>query len=96
MATAAKMEIVLKFSEFPETETVENGWQYFELDSEGIIVSITVKPKAFKKLTQASENFPSWIAAVAGKMGEKTENGFRLENPNIQVFEKKQKPEKTA
>ena len=41
MATEAKMEVVLKFSEFPEAETVENGWQYFELDSEGIIISIT-------------------------------------------------------
>ena len=96
MVTEAKMEVVLKFSEFPEAETVENGWQYFELDSEGIIVSITVKPKTFKKLTQASENYPSWVAAISGKMGEKTENGFKLENPNIQVFEKKPKPEKPA
>ncbi|WP_293127827.1 fertility inhibition FinO-like protein [Okeania sp. SIO1I7] len=90
------MEIVLKFSELPLSETVENGWQYFELDAEGIIVSITVKPKVFKKLTQASENYPLWVAAISGKMGEKTENGFKLESPNIQTFEKKPKAEKPA
>ncbi len=96
MTIVAKMEVVLKFSELPEAETVENGWQYFELDSEGIIISITVKPKMFKKLTQASENYPQWVAAISGKMGESTENGFKLESPNIQVFEKKPKPEKSA
>ncbi|NEN91557.1 MAG: fertility inhibition FinO-like protein [Okeania sp. SIO3H1] len=96
MSISAKMEIVLKFSELPLSETVENGWQYFELDAEGIIVSITVKPKVFKKLTQASENYPLWVAAISGKMGEKTENGFKLESPNIQTFEKKPKAEKPA
>ncbi|MDJ0555504.1 MAG: fertility inhibition FinO-like protein [Microcoleaceae cyanobacterium MO_207.B10] len=96
MSITAKMEVVLKFSELPETETVENGWQKFELDSEGIVVSVTLKPKAFKKLTQASENYPLWVAALTGKMGESTENGFQLENPAIQVFEKKPKAEKSA
>jgi hypothetical protein len=93
---AAKMEVVLKFSELPEAETVENGWQYFELESEGTIVSITVKPKVFKKLTTAAENYPLWVAAISGKMGESTENGFKLESPNIQVFEKKPKAEKSV
>ena len=96
MNVAAKMEVVLKISELPEAETVENGWQKFELDADGIIVTIVVKPKMFKKLTQASENYPQWVAAIAGKMGESTLNGFQLENPNIQVFEKKPKAEKSA
>ncbi|NET27045.1 fertility inhibition FinO-like protein [Okeania sp. SIO1I7] len=96
MTIAAKMEVVLKISELPEAETVENGWQKFELDADGIIVSMTVKPKIFKKLTQASENYPQWVAAISGKMGESTENGFILEQPNIQTFEKKPKAEKSA
>ncbi|MCL2934860.1 MAG: hypothetical protein MGG11_22205 [Trichodesmium sp. MAG_R03] len=66
------------------------------LDSEGIIVSLTVKPKVFKKLTTVAENYPLWVAAISGKMGERTENGFKLEQPNIQVFEKKPKAEKPA
>lgn len=96
MNVVAKMEVVLKISELPEAETVENGWQKFELDAEGIIVTIIVKPKMFKKLTQASDNYPLWVAAISGKMGESTENGFKLEQPNIQVFEKKPKAEKSA
>jgi len=29
-----------------------------------------------------------WVAAIAGKLGEPTENSFILDEPNIQVFEK--------
>ena len=64
MTIAAKMEVVLKISELPEAETVENGWQKFELDADGIIVTVSVKPKMFKKLTQAQENFPQWVCLV--------------------------------
>ena len=45
----------------------------------------------FKKLEDAQANFPMWVAAVAGKMGQPTEKGFVLAEPNIQVFEKKPK-----
>jgi hypothetical protein len=34
-----------------------------------------------------------WVAAIAGQMGKATPNGFVLEQPNIQVFEKKPKAE---
>jgi hypothetical protein len=54
---------------------------------------VTVKPKMFKKLTEAQTNFPMWVGAIAGVMGEATSTGFILENPNIQVFEKKPKAE---
>jgi len=42
----------------------------------------------FKKLEDAQANFPMWVAAIAGKLGNPTENGFVLDEPNIQVFEK--------
>jgi len=35
-----------------------------------------------------------WIAAIAGKMGELTDDGFVLNEPNIQVFERKLKAPK--
>jgi hypothetical protein len=47
----------------------------------------------FKKLTDAQANFPMWVGAIGGAMGEATPTGFILENPNIQVFEKKPKVE---
>jgi hypothetical protein len=56
-------------------------------------VTVTLKPKMFKKLTDAQANFPMWVGAIAGTMGEATPTGFILENPNIQVFEKKPKAE---
>lgn len=95
MPTAAKMELTLKVNEFPaDVETIENGWKQFNLDCDGRIVTVKVKPKMFKKLEQAQETYPMWVAAIGGKMGEETDKGFILDEPNIQVFEKKPKPPK--
>ena len=52
---------------------------------------MTVKPKVFKKLEQAQTDYPMWVAAIAGKMGEQFDGGFVLDQPNIQVFERKPK-----
>ena len=35
-----------------------------------------------------------WVAAIAGMMGEKTDSGFVLKEPNVQTFEKKPKEPK--
>jgi hypothetical protein len=52
-----------------------------------------VKPKIWKKLTDAQANFPMWVAVIGGQMGKATADGFELEQPSIQVFEKKLKAE---
>jgi hypothetical protein len=57
--------------------------------------------KIWKKLTDAQANFPMWVAAMAplapraisGQTGKVTADGFELEQPSIQVFEKKPKAE---
>ncbi|AFZ28298.1 hypothetical protein Cylst_6519 (plasmid) [Cylindrospermum stagnale PCC 7417] len=90
-----KLEVTIKINQLPEAKTVENGWQQFEVDCDGRILSITVKPKMWKKLTDAQANYPQWVAAIAGKLGQQTETGFVLEEPNIQTFEKKVKAEAT-
>jgi hypothetical protein len=56
-------------------------------------LSVSVKPKVWKKLTEAQANFPMWVAAVSGQMGKSTSVGFVLEQPSIQTFEKKPKVE---
>ena len=95
MSTQGKLELTIKISEFPaDVKTIENGWKSFEIDCDGQIVSVTVKPKVFKKLEQAQTDYPMWVAAIAGKMGEPTERGFVLNEPAIQVFEKKPKEPK--
>ena len=95
MSIPGKLELTIKINEFPaDVQTVENGWKQFDLDCDGKLISVKVKPKVFKKLEQAQENYPMWVAAIAGKMGEATEKGFVLNEPNIQVFERKPKEPK--
>lgn len=94
MATSGKLEVTIKISELPSAQTVENGWQQFEIDCDGSVVSVTLKPKVWKKLTDAQADYPVWVAAITGKMGELTGNGFVLLEPNVQTFEKKPKEPK--
>ena len=90
MAVSGRLELTIKINEFPtDIRTDKNGWKEFEVDCDGQVVSVTVKPKVFKKLEQANESYPMWVAAIAGKMGQRTANGFVLLEPKIQVFERK-------
>lgn len=94
MTTSGKLELTIKINEFPDAQIVENGWKQFDLDCDGKLVTVKVKPKVFKKLEQAHADYPMWVAAIAGKMGAATEGGFILDQPNIQVFERKPKEPK--
>ncbi|NJO94543.1 MAG: fertility inhibition FinO-like protein [Hydrococcus sp. RM1_1_31] len=95
MPVLGKIEITIKINEFPvDVQTVQNSWKQFEIDCEGRIVNVTVKPKVFKKLEEARDTYPLWVAAIRGTMGELTDKGFVLEQPSIQVFERLSKQEK--
>jgi hypothetical protein len=88
------MEVTIKISQFPtDVQSVTNGWKQFLLDADGREISVTVRPKVYVKLEEAQKSFPQWVAAISGKMGEATPNGFVLLEPSIQVFEKKAKPQ---
>jgi len=91
MTVSGKLELTIKITELPDAATVENGWRSFEVDCDGQMIAVTVKPKIWKKLEDAQANFPLWVAAIAGKMGPATPKGFVLTEANIQVFEKKPK-----
>ena len=62
---SGKLEITIKINELPQAQTVENGWQQIEIDCDGRIVTATLKPKIFKKLTDAATNYPQWVCAIA-------------------------------
>jgi hypothetical protein len=97
MLTPGKLELTIKINEFPaDVQTVENGLKQFDIDTGEQIVTVSLKPKIFKKLEQAQENYPMWVAAIAGQMGDKTDAGFVLKEPNVQTFEKKPKEPKEA
>ena len=88
----AKMVLVLKFSEIhAPVSVVKDGWLEFSLNTDSGVVAVTLKPKMFKKLEEAAAAWPQWVAALTGKMGAKTEKGFVLAEPSLQVFEKKAK-----
>jgi hypothetical protein len=93
MPITGKLELTIKINELPQGKTFQNGWESFELDCDGQIVSVSVKSKVWKKLTDAQANFSMWVAAIGGQTGKATADGFVLEQPNIQVFEKKPKVE---
>ena len=94
MPTPGKLELTIKINEFPAlVRTLESGWKQFDIDTGNQVVTISVKPKIFKKLEQAQENYPQWVAAIAGQMGEKMALGFVLKEPNIQVFERRKSKE---
>lgn len=88
---AGRLELTIKINELPEARSVKDGWQQFVIDCNGRSVQVTVKPKVWKKLTDAQANWPMWVAAISGQMGAPIKGGFILENPGIQVFEKKPK-----
>jgi hypothetical protein len=50
----------------------------------------------FSKAGTGTSRLSYVVAALAGLMGESTEKGFVLNEPNIQVFEKKPKEPKEA
>lgn len=91
---AGKLELTIKINELPQSRTIKNSWQQFEVDCDGQVFRVAVKPKVWKKLTIAHDNYPMWVAAINGKLGAKTPEGYILESAAIQVYEKKAKPPK--
>ena len=80
------------------TDVTENkhGWKQFQLDCGGRIVSLALRPRMWNKLTEAAANWPLWVAAISGQMGQSAGQGFTLVEPSLQVFERKAPPPKEA
>lgn len=91
-----KLELTIKINELPEARTVENGWQAFEVNCDNRVFTFKVKPKIWKKLTQANEQYPQWVAAISATLPtpEQRRKPTQVEQASIQVFERKPKPPK--
>jgi hypothetical protein len=65
--TTGKLEVTIKINELPtDVQTNKDNWKIFQLDCDGRVVSVTVKPKIWKKLEDAAANYPSgWQLSVA-------------------------------
>jgi hypothetical protein len=92
MAVDAKLEITLKFSTLPNAQPAGQGKMAFALKTQdGQYVTAEVGGKVWNKLLKANTDWSSWVAALTGTMGPRTDRGFRLENPGLQVFERQPK-----
>ena len=58
---------------------------------DGQFITAEVSNKVWNKLVKANTDWPQWVAALTGTMGPRTERGFALATPGLQVFEKKAK-----
>ena len=90
-----RLELTLKFSALPKAVPVKDGMK-IGIQTDGALVVTTLPPKSWKKLAQAAAEFPLWVASVTGKLGAKAgaDGGavIVMEQPALQVFEKKAKP----
>ncbi len=85
-----KLELTIKINSLPQANKA-NGVCHFKVECDGRIVQIGLKQKQWTKLETANSTFAEWIAAISGKMGAITSDGFVIENANVQVFERKSK-----
>ena len=92
MAVDAQLELTLKFSTLPGAKSIGQGKTAFALKtSDGQFVTAEISNKVWNKLVKANTDWPQWVAALSGTMGERTEQGFTLATPGLQVFERKAK-----
>jgi hypothetical protein len=92
--TPGKLDVTIKITAIPEDVTTDaNGWKAFVLACDGTRVRVRVRPKLWNKLTQGAASWPLWIASITGGIGQRSEDGFELTEPGIQVFERKPKPD---
>ena len=61
---AGKLEVTIKINELPQTQTVENGWMQFEVDCDGRVVTVTLKPQNLEEISRC----PSELSPV-GSIG---------------------------
>jgi ProP effector len=91
------LEVNIKIYTLPATvQTVKNGWQQFTVEADGQMVLMKIRPKIWKKMQYAAENYPAWVVSITGKIGRRIKNGFELLQPAVQIFEKKLKTDNSA
>ncbi|MEA3642262.1 MAG: ProQ/FINO family protein [Lamprobacter sp.] len=90
-----RLELTLKFNQLPKAVQIKDGMK-IGIQTDNALVVATLRPKAWKKLTKANTDWSQWVAALSGTLGAQvpTDQGLAiiLQEPNLQVFEKKPKP----
>jgi hypothetical protein len=90
-----KLEVSIKINQLPtEVTTSKNAWKEFRVDCGGRTVTVSLRPRMWNKLEEAAKQYPLWVAAITGTMGQSHGQGFILVEPALQVFERKAPPPK--
>lgn len=93
MAITGKLEVTIKINQLPsDVVTTKNGWKEFQVELGTRSAIVAMRPRLWTRMEEASKAFPHWIAVISGQMGEDVSKScFRLNEPNVQVFEYKPK-----
>jgi sRNA-binding protein len=86
-----RLELTVKFSELPTPLAVQSGMKLGIHTGEGIVTAI-LPAKVWRKLEQAAQDYPQWVAALSGSLDQIKEGEITLKHPALQIFEKKSKP----
>jgi len=57
----------------------------------GQFLTAAVSTQAWNQRVKANTDWSQWVAALSGTMGPRTEKGFTLVTPGLQVFETRAK-----
>ncbi len=91
---SGRLELTVKFTELPKPLPVKAGMK-IGIQTETALVVATLPLKAWKKLEKAKAEWPQWVASLTGKLGAQAGSDAGavvvLEQPAVQVFEKKVK-----
>ena len=97
MAISAKLDVTIKINQLPQSKPASPQTVLFAVQANNRTVVVELKNKTWNTIKEASERYPQWVAAITGQPGAALpDGGFRLENPAVQVFEKKPKPDAGA
>jgi len=66
-----RLELTVKFSELPQPLTVQGGLKIGIQTKEGVVTAI-LPPKIWRKLEQAAQDHPRWVAALSGSLARFT------------------------
>lgn len=78
-----KLEITIKINKLTQAKTLENSWQQFDIGCDGRIISVKLKPKVWKELSDVASNYPQCLTAMsnekprsvyAGKLGQQKDS----------------------
>lgn len=86
-----RLELVVKFFELPAPLILQDGVK-IEVETREGTVTTTLSLKSWRRLEQTTKDYPVWVAMLSGPLGRMEAGEITLQNPVMQVFERKPKP----